>query len=372
MHEPVNMHKRTKITNINLYRPYYKPGQKMAGGSQYGRYSNESGLTAVTFMHVCTWEGFGFRMANKDGERLWQGFWQLADPKIWIASTVPMLVGSGLAFGMRGSINAFWLIVSAVGIYLVEIGKNAINEYIDYESGVDRFVKPQNRTPFSGGKKTIVQGKLTLQEVKAIAIGTFAAAAIIGLFIMVYREPRVFWVGVLGFFLSIFYSLPPFMFAYRGLGELMVGITFGPLITLGMFMVLTNTVDIMVAVTAIPIGALIANVLWINQYPDYEADAKGGKRNWVVRLGKKRAVKVYALLFAVAYISFVILAVLYHNPVWLLGLISMPIAVKAVKTAGKYYDDIPRLVSANAGTVQVYAITGLCMAIAAVSNGFIG
>jgi 1,4-dihydroxy-2-naphthoate octaprenyltransferase len=311
-------------------------------------------------------------MSKQDVKSLWEGFWQLADPKIWIASTVPMLVGSGLAFSVQHSVNVFWLIVSAVGIYLIEIGKNAANEYIDYESGVDRFVEPQNRTPFSGGKKTIVQGKLTLTEVKAIAVGTFVAAAVIGLLIMVYREPRVFWVGALGLFLSIFYSLPPFKFAYRGLGELMVGITFGPLITLGMFMVLTNTVDVMVVITAIPIGALIANVLWINQYPDYEADARGRKRNWVVRLGKKRAVKVYGLLFAVAYFGFVILAVLYRNPVWLLGLISLPIAIRAVKTAAKHFDDIPSLVSANAGTVKVYAITGLSMTIAAVSNGFIG
>lgn len=46
-----------------------------------------------------------------------------------------------------------------------------------------------------------------------------AAAALIGIYISAYREPKVFLIGVIGFILAIIYSLPPFKLAYRGLGS---------------------------------------------------------------------------------------------------------------------------------------------------------
>ena len=151
---------------------------------------------------------------NRQGKgRVWRGFWQLADPKIWIASTVPM-------------------------------------------------------SPFSGGKKTIVDGKLTPGEVKVLSYATMLAACAIGVIIVLYREFDVLWIGLAGVFMSVFYSIPPFRFAYSGLGELAVGFTFGPLITTGMYLVLTGSVEPRVVAASLPVGFLIANVLWINQYPD--------------------------------------------------------------------------------------------------------
>jgi 1,4-dihydroxy-2-naphthoate octaprenyltransferase len=297
-------------------------------------------------------------------KRLWGGFWQLADPKIWIASTVPMLVGASLSYSVTGGFDFLWFILSLMGIYLIEIGKNAINEYIDYKTGVDRNIAPENRTPFSGGKKTIVQGKLTLREVMYIALGTFASACGIGLLIVVFKEPRVLWVGLLGVLISIFYSVPPLKFAYRGLGEFAVGFTFGPLITLGIYLVMSGRFDFKVMIVGLPLGFLIANVLWINQYPDYEADMKCNKKNWVVRLGKEKGILVYGLLFILAYASFILVAALYRNIIWLIGWISIPLAFRSVKIARKEFNNIPKLIKANAGTIGIYQITGLVMIIA--------
>jgi 1,4-dihydroxy-2-naphthoate octaprenyltransferase len=308
---------------------------------------------------------------NADVRRVWQGFWQLADPKIWIASTVPMVVGAAFAFGSTGRFDLYWFIVALIAVYCIEIGKNAVNEWVDYKSGVDRFITPDKRTPFSGGKKTIVDGKLTLSEVVMIAVVTFAVACGIGLYIMFFKEMGIFWIGIAGVLLSIFYSLPPFKLAYRGLGEVTVGLTFGPLIVLGIYYLQTGRVDLSALWVSIPIGILIANVLWINQFPDYEADAQGNKRNWLVRLGKEKGVKVFALLFLAAYLWFILLAVILRNPFWLLGLVSVPLAVRAVKVAGQYYNDIPRLTEANLRMVQVYQLTGLTMTVAAILGRFI-
>lgn len=297
--------------------------------------------------------------------RLWGGFWQIADPKIWIASTIPMMVGAALAYSQTTHYSWPWFLAGAVAVYLLEIGKNAINEYVDYLSGVDRFVTPDKRTPFSGGKKTIVDGKLTLKENLVIGIVTIAAGCLIGLAIAIFRETSVIWFGLAGVFFALFYSLPPFQFAYRGFGELAVGFTFGPLITNGTYLVQTGSLSLVAVLASLPIGFIIANVLWINQYPDYEADLQGGKLNGVVRLGKKKGVSIYALLFGLAYLSLFFLAVFSKNILWLLPFISLPPAIKAVKIAALHYDNIPLLVEANAKTIQVYQLTGASMVAAA-------
>lgn len=296
---------------------------------------------------------------------LWAGFWQIADPKIWIASTIPMAVGAAIAFAHKGSFSWGWFLVGAVAIYLLEIGKNAINEYIDYLSGVDRFVTPDKRTPFSGGKKTIIDGKLSLKDNLIIGIVTVTLGCLLGLYVVIAREFAVIWFGVAGVFFAMFYSLPPFQFAYRGLGELVVGFTFGPLITSGTYLVQTHTLTPEVIIASLPLGFIIANVLWINQYPDYEADLKGGKMNGVVRLGKEKGVYVYALLFGLAYLFLLVLAIFSKNPFWLLSYLGLPLAIRAIRVARKHYDNIPELIKANIKTIQVYQITGLTMVAAA-------
>ncbi len=297
--------------------------------------------------------------------RRWNGFWQLADPKIWIASTIPMLVAGALAFAHTGSIPLGWFALALFGIYLIEIGKNAVNEFIDYLTGVDPAVTPDNRTPFSGGKKTVIDGKLTLIEIAVIALLTLAAAFAVGVLIAVLKEPAVFWIGMAGGVLAVFYSLPPFKLNYNGLGEIAVGLTFGPLIVSGMYVMLTGQLDWKIVVIGLPLAFLITNVLWINQYPDYEADLMGGKRNWVVRIGRPRGLKVYAWLYAGAYASLVLLAMLERNPVWLAGLISLPLAVQSIRIAKRHLGDTARFIAANARTVQIYQFIGLSMVAAA-------
>jgi len=304
-------------------------------------------------------------MLSCDSKRFWEGFWQISDPKIWIASTIPMAVGAAVAYSHLGSFSWYWFLVGVVAIYLLEIGKNAINEYIDFLSGVDRFVTPDKRTPFSGGKKTIIDGKLTLKENLLIGAVTITAGSLLGLYVVFHREFAVLWIGLAGVFFALFYSLPPFKFAYRGVGEAIVGFNFGPLITTGAYLVQTHTISTEVIAVSLPLGFIIANVLWINQYPDYEADLKGGKMNGVVRLGKEKGVVVFAALFGLAYLVLLILALVSGNFLWLLPFISLPLAVRAVKVARRHFDNIPRLIEANAKTIQVYQLTGLTLIAAA-------
>lgn len=304
--------------------------------------------------------------------RFWKGFWLVADPKIWIASTIPMVVGTALAFGMTGRFNSYWFIVSLVGLYFIEIGKNAANDLVDYITGVDLAVAPENRTPFSGGRNlAIVKGYLSLNEAAMITAAMLAAGGAFGIYISLYHEPAIFWIGTLGLFFAAAYSLPPFILAYRGLGELVVGVTFGPLIVSGAFAVQAHFISGEALLVSVPIGFLVANILFINQYPDYEADLKCNKRNWVVRLGKDRGLKVYVALFALAYLSIIILFLFTGNPSWLLSFVSLPLVIHAVRVASAARNDIPNILSANINTLKVYQLNGILMVLSAVLRRFL-
>jgi len=290
-----------------------------------------------------------------------KGFWQLADPKIWIASMVPMAVAFVYSFRNRTEGSIPWFILAVIAIFLIEIGKNAVNEVVDYISGVDKDIDEDKKTPFSGGKKTIVEGKLTTGQAKKIALATYIPAVIIGLVIVFFREFDVLWIGMLGVGASLLYSVPPFKFAYRGLGEIAVGFTFGPLIMTGVNLLMTGEIDHGVLAASVPIGLIIANVLWINQCLDYETEKKGDKKNWVVRLGKKTASYIYGLVFLLVYLSFIVLSIVYNSYMMLLPMISLPIAIGSIRNAIRNYDNVKQLIFSNKRTIQIYQLTGLLL-----------
>lgn len=295
--------------------------------------------------------------------RLCKGLWMLANPKIWVASAVPLLVGASAAYMEVHQFSLYWFVVSVVGIFLIETGKHAINEWIDYITGVDRFVEPDKITPFSGGRRTLTKGILTVPETIAIAILAMGAAACIGLYVVFFREISVLWIGLAGFTIATFYTLPPMKLIYNGLGEIAVGITYGPLIVMGAYLVQAHTLTLLPFAASISVGFLIVNVLWINQFPDYEADKRGNKRNWVVRIGKQKSLYVYAAIYILAYLSIIALSLFTHKVIFLLAMLSIPIAFRSVRVAFKHYNDIPKLVAANVKTIQVYLLTGVITAI---------
>ncbi|MCW3491589.1 prenyltransferase [Dethiobacter alkaliphilus] len=300
-------------------------------------------------------------------KRLWQGFWLVAHPQIWICSTIPMLVGTALAYGTTGRFDLYWFIVGLIGLYFIEIGKNAANDLMDYATGVDLVVAPRNRTPFSGGRnRALVNGNVSVFQVTMIAVIMLGFGGVFGIYIALLREPLIFWIGLGGLFLAAAYSLPPFMLSYRGLGELSVGLAFGPLIVSGAFAIQANFITVEALLVSLPIGFLVTNILFINQFPDYEADKLCNKRNWVVRLGKTRGLKVYSGLFLLSYGSIILLLIWTRNPFWLLSFISLPFVLKAVKVAKQCYNDIPNLIGANIGTINVYQLTGFTMMVSAI------
>src|SRR5512134_1316312 len=88
------------------------------------------------------------------------GVWRVADPKITLASVASMLVGAAVA-AWQGPIAWGWLVLTVLGIFAIEAAKNASGEIFDWDSGADEGILEDERSPFSGGKRVIVDGLMT-------------------------------------------------------------------------------------------------------------------------------------------------------------------------------------------------------------------
>jgi len=258
------------------------------------------------------------------------GFRRLADPKISLASMASIFLGASAASGTR--LHAGWLILTVLGIFAIEVAKNASGEIFDFDSGTDPAVSAEDRSPFSGGKRVLVDGLLTRAQTAGIAIAGYAAGIAVGLIIVVWREPWIFAWGVLGVVLAYQYNAPPLKLAYRGLGEAAVAFCYGPLIATGTFLVQRGAVTWEIVALSLPLGLLIGGFLWINEFPDYSADKLSSKNNLVVRTGRWQASRWFAMIEGSAFIM------LFLSPMtgvsvgaWLGGIALVPAALAAYR-----------------------------------------
>jgi 1,4-dihydroxy-2-naphthoate octaprenyltransferase len=288
------------------------------------------------------------------------------------ASVMPVLLGTAIAWGTDGVFSPLYFILTLIAGVFAHLGTNIVNDYFDHRSGNDE-VNIEFVRPFSGGSRMIQRNLLTPRQVLDASLVFFVLASVIGLYLAYVRGLEIFCLGLIGIFSGFFYTAPPFNLAARGIGEFVVGINFGALMTLGAYFVQTQRLSWEPVIASLPITLLIAAVLYINEYPDHDADKAVGKRHLVVRLGKRGALPGYIFLLAGTYVSVVVAVIAQVIPIWtLIALLTIPLAVKAGRVALANYADTKALVPANAGTVMNHMLTGILMTLAYLLYGAIG
>jgi 1,4-dihydroxy-2-naphthoate octaprenyltransferase len=294
----------------------------------------------------------------EDNNAFWQGLWRLSDPKISLASIASMILGA-LAAAASGPLSLRWLVIVVVGILALEVAKNASGEIFDYRSGTDLAVGPEDRTPFSGGKRVLVDALLTPRQTALIAAVGYIAGISIGLGIVWFREPGVLWIGLVGVACAWFYHAPPVSLSYRGLGEVAVAICYGPLISAGTYLVLRNTVSTEFVLLSLPLGLLIGAFLWINEFPDYEADRASGKHTMVVKLGRERAAQVFLAVVIGAFLLLLFLPLLgLPRTVWLGGVSALPAFAAARRLLASPLETA-RIIPAQAWSLAAFVVYAL-------------
>lgn len=287
------------------------------------------------------------------------------------ASVVPVVLGAVIAWAKCGQFRWGWFLLTLIGGMALHAGANVANDYYDHISGSDDINKEFVR-PFTGGSRMIQNGLMTPREVLIEALVLYAIAIPIGVYFIIVRGPLILLLGVIGALSGFFYSAPPFKLVHRGVGEIFIGLNFGVLMTLGAYYVQAGSFAWEPVVASLPVALLIMAILYINEFQDYSADKAVGKRHWVVRLGKERAVWGFTLIMALTYLSIVAgVAARVLTPWALIALLTIPLALKAVTVARKNFGDSQALSPANAATIGAHLTTGIALTVAYLLHHFV-
>jgi 1,4-dihydroxy-2-naphthoate polyprenyltransferase len=267
---------------------------------------------------------------------------QASRPPFFIATFVPLAAGWILA-GKLGSWHPLRMLLVLLGSFMVHLATNLADDYFDHLQGTDDGQS-------IGGSRVIQEGKIAPRTILKVVILLYVLAfgiaigsmAVLGLWVL---TPLV----LLAWFGSFFYVAPPVRYGYRGLGELSVGINMGPVMVIGTYWVISGRVNWAPFLISIPIGLMVAVILYYQSLPDMETDLSVHKYTLAVRLGKRRAfyglivfwVMIYssiALLFLTGYLAWPALLSLLTIPllIWLLNIMTRIGDWRELDRYGKY------------------------------------
>ena len=248
-----------------------------------------------------------------------------------VAGLLPYVLGAALAFHAHRTFDLFVFLVGLVGLFFALLGVEAFNEYFDWQLGTDRVFQLHPR-PVT--KRTFFVGG-----------AAFFLAGLIG----VYLSYQVGWAIIifagLGFLGAYCYLGPPLKLTYRGLGELVIALCYGPLMTAGSFYLQAHRLQAFpLLVTLVP-GLLLFAIALVNEVPDFLQDRLVGKRNLCVRLGPKRTVRLYSLIIVGFYY---LVPIAYYKGIFpgltLLALLCIPLSLVSFFVAQKSYENPRRFV----------------------------
>jgi 1,4-dihydroxy-2-naphthoate octaprenyltransferase len=282
--------------------------------------------------------------------RMW---WLAVRPFSFTASVTPVALGSALA-AYDGAWNWTLFAVTLVGSVLIHAGTNLINDFYDWKKGAD--------TPESlGPNRALQDGMLTVRQVFWGGVICFALGAGLGMYLVATRGMFILYLGIFSVLAGWFYTAGPAAFAYTGLGEVVVFIFMGPVMVLGSYFVLTQTISPAVIWVSAPVGLLVAAILHANNMRDLEADRAKNKRTLANLWGREASRWEYYVLVGGSYLLLVALVALgMATPYVLLALLTLPSAIDLIRTASLH--DAPiRLNKVLRGTAKLHGRFGWLM-----------
>ena len=242
------------------------------------------------------------------------------------AGLLPFLLGQAVAFNVLGELNRLYFCWGFAGIFFVLVAVELFNEYFDAKQGGDRiFSQQQHKIP------------RWFYKLGILALGL---AFIIGLYLTLQTGWPVLLFSFLGFLGAYFYVGPPIKWAYRGFGEIVIGLCYGPFMLLGSYYIQTQKIDFVPFFVSIISGLSVFCLAVLNEIPDYYQDRLVGKRNLVVRLGKQRAILLLKLCLTGVFVLLILGVVTKTIPVLvIIAIMTLPWILKSTKNIEKNYDN---------------------------------
>jgi 1,4-dihydroxy-2-naphthoate polyprenyltransferase len=253
--------------------------------------------------------------------------WLLAArPKTLTASLAPVIVGTGLAYGLSPVPARLWLAgVALLSAACIQIATNLVNDAADFEKGADTAER-------LGPTRVTQSGLLHGRHVMMAAAAFFLLAALLGVPLIVAGGIPILVIGFLSIAAGYAYTAGPFPLAYLGLGEVFVVLFFGVAAVKGMAFVLAGeSLSPWAELASLQVGLQSATLLAVNNFRDIAGDRVAGKQTLAARWGERFARMEVALLVALPFVLGASWLAAGRTAAALLPLVTVPLAIRLVR-----------------------------------------
>jgi 1,4-dihydroxy-2-naphthoate octaprenyltransferase len=232
-----------------------------------------------------------------------------------------------------------------------------LNDYWDYKRGIDKLTK---RTPFSGGTGVLPEKLLRPSSVYAGGLTFLVIGTSIGVYFVSVRGITIAIILAFAVIAIYFYSTS---IVNAGLGELFVAIK-GAMIVLGTFFVQMAQINAEPLYAGAIVGILSSSVLFVNSFPDHDADKIKGRKTLVVIMGKEKASKFFTFFPSIIYALIAAGVIFSILPVYsLISAAAVPLVIRAKRILKREYNDVKALVPVMSSTVAFSRIVGILIAL---------
>ena len=283
--------------------------------------------------------------------------------KIWFRATrpfsfsgsiIPVILGAVLAVKQNG-FSLVYFVLSLVGIVILHAGVNLISDYNDYTNKVDT-------KDALGSSGVIFEKLLTAEEILKVGKIFLIIAFALGLSLSFIRGWGIFLFGMIGILGGYFYTGKPFKLKYRGFGDLLVFLLFGPLLIMGSYYIHTHTITLSTFYVSIPTGLLTTAILHANNIRDIFHDKKAKIKTLAIIVGESIAKKIYFGLIIFSYISVLIMVLYEIIPYWsLICFLTIPAAYKNIKVLYSKGETSKNIVMLDKMTAQLQGQFGIIL-----------
>jgi 1,4-dihydroxy-2-naphthoate octaprenyltransferase len=308
--------------------------------------TEQHGKNAVPYLKVCLTAG-----------RVW------ALP----ASTMSVAFGTLLAITIGDAAFDFVLfLLSFVGMALLQVAANMLNDVYDYRNGIDTQVNPA-----SGA---VVRGWITPRQALIGGTVCLLIGSAFGLYIVSRIGLPILLLGIIGVLCAVLYTWGPWPLKYHALGDLAVFLNFGVLGSLGAWTVQTGHLSWVPAVWAVPMSLLVIAILHSNNWRDISCDTDGKVSTVASCLGDAGSQTYQCMLLFTPFTMIALLVLLTHvtalaprMPVtFLVTLLALPLAIRLARTGAQRHD--PRksetFAALDGATAQLNLLFGLLCLVA--------
>ncbi|MEM9568647.1 MAG: 2-carboxy-1,4-naphthoquinone phytyltransferase, partial [Cyanobacteria bacterium P01_E01_bin.34] len=250
---------------------------------------------------------------------------------------IPIWVGSAIAWGEAGFIQwrIFWTFVGSAVAILAWL--NLTNDVFDSRTGIDKN-KAHSIVNLTGNAPAVFAIANLL-----LALGVAGISAISWW----QQDWIVVVIIAIACFLGYTYQGPPFRLGYKGLGEPICWITFGPMAVGAAYYSQAQTWSPASLAVSILIGLSTTLILFCSHFHQVQDDLAAGKRSPIVRLGTALGAKVVTGIVLLFFGFLVGLTIFEVIPIGgLLAIASLPPAIRLVRLMNRHHNN-PQTISGS-------------------------